>query len=117
MADTSRFIPWIGVTAAGFGLGQIYTLSSDRRRTLQVRQGIGLTGAFFILRGINVYGDPFRWATQKSSASNTVKRGVDSRTFGAWRIDQSQFVERTESIRLWLAIMTTPNAVTSQFGK
>jgi hypothetical protein len=30
--------------------------------------GLGLTAAFFLLRAINVYGDPVRWSTQKSAA-------------------------------------------------
>jgi hypothetical protein len=61
-------IPWIGVTAAGFGLGQIYGWPSDRRRTFLLRLGIGLTSGFVILRAINIYGDPSRWTTQHSSA-------------------------------------------------
>jgi uncharacterized membrane protein len=61
-------IPWVGVTAAGYGLGQIYAWTSARRRTLLVRAGLGLTAAFVILRSINVYGDPVRWTAQKSAA-------------------------------------------------
>jgi uncharacterized membrane protein len=61
-------IPWVGVTAAGYGLGQIYSWASDRRRSFLLRTGLGLTAAFVILRGVNVYGDPFRWSTQKSAA-------------------------------------------------
>jgi uncharacterized membrane protein len=61
-------IPWIGVTAAGYGLGQIYTLPAQRRKAFLLPAGIVLTLAFFILRAINVYGDPLRWTTQKSAA-------------------------------------------------
>ncbi len=61
-------IPWVGVTAAGYGLGQIYSWPSDRRRTFLLRAGLGVTAAFLILRGINIYGDPVRWSTQKSAA-------------------------------------------------
>src|SRR5579863_641289 len=60
-------IPWVGVTAAGYGLGQIYGWTFDRRRAFLLSLGIGLTSAFVVLRGINVYGDPVRWATQKSA--------------------------------------------------
>jgi uncharacterized membrane protein len=60
-------IPWIGVTAAGYGLGQIYSWPADRRRSFLLRLGLGLTAAFFILRTINLYGDPFRWSAQRSS--------------------------------------------------
>ncbi len=61
-------IPWVGVTAAGYGLGQIYSWPTARRRAFLLRLGIGLTAAFFILRGINHYGDPQHWTTQKSAA-------------------------------------------------
>jgi uncharacterized membrane protein len=59
-------IPWIGVTAAGFGLGAIYNWDAARRRTFLVRLGLGLTAAFVILRAINLYGDPVPWSTQRS---------------------------------------------------
>lgn len=61
-------IPWIGVTAVGYGLGQVFALDTDRRRTFLLRTGLGITAAFVILRGINIYGDPVRWTTQKSAA-------------------------------------------------
>jgi uncharacterized membrane protein len=60
-------IPWIGVTAAGYALGQIYEWTAERRRQWLVRTGIGWTVAFILLRGINVYGDPNRWSAQKSA--------------------------------------------------
>ena len=61
-------IPWVGVTAAGYGLGQIYSWASGRRRTFLLRVGVGLTTAFVVLRGLNFYGDPVRWTTQKAAA-------------------------------------------------
>jgi uncharacterized membrane protein len=72
---TYPLIPWVGVTAAGYGLGQIYgsgssstsAWTSDRRKAFLLRLGIGLTAAFVILRGINIYGNPVRWSTQKSA--------------------------------------------------
>ena len=60
-------IPWVGVTAAGYGLGQVYSWTSERRKGFLLRLGIGLTAAFIVLRGINIYGDPLRWTTQKSA--------------------------------------------------
>jgi uncharacterized membrane protein len=61
-------IPWVGVTAVGYSLGQIYAWAPDRRRTFLLRAGLGVTAAFVLLRGINVYGDPVRWSAQKSAA-------------------------------------------------
>jgi uncharacterized membrane protein len=60
-------VPWIGVTAAGYGLGQIYSWPAERRRTFLLRLGFGLSVGFIVLRAINIYGDPQRWATQKST--------------------------------------------------
>ena len=60
-------IPWIGVTAAGFSLGQIYNWDTDRRRTFLLRLGVALTLAFLALRGLNIYGDAARWMPQHSA--------------------------------------------------
>lgn len=61
-------IPWIGVTAVGYGLGNIYHWTPDRRRTFLLSVGIALTAAFLIVRRINLYGDPIRWSHQRSGA-------------------------------------------------
>jgi uncharacterized membrane protein len=65
-------IPWVGVTAVGFGLGQIYSWASQRRRAFLWRAGLGAVAAFVILRGVNVYGDPLRWSRQKSAAFTVI---------------------------------------------
>lgn len=65
-------IPFIGVTAVGYSLGQIYSWPCDRRRTFLWRAGLASTAAFVLLRAINVYGDPARWAPQKSAALTVV---------------------------------------------
>lgn len=65
-------IPWIGVTAVGYGLGQVYKWSTERRRAFLLRVGFALTAAFVVLRAINVYGDPAPWASQASSALTVV---------------------------------------------
>ena len=57
-------IPWVGVTAVGYGLGEIYRWDGARRRALLLRMGLALTAAFVVLRAVNVYGDPNRWAVQ-----------------------------------------------------
>jgi uncharacterized membrane protein len=59
-------VPWMGVTAAGYGLGQVFDWTPERRRNLLLRMGAGLTAAFAILRLANVYGDPSRWTVQQS---------------------------------------------------
>ncbi|MEO6222041.1 MAG: heparan-alpha-glucosaminide N-acetyltransferase domain-containing protein, partial [Vicinamibacterales bacterium] len=60
-------IPWIGVTAAGFGLGQIYAWDADRRRVFLLQLGVALSLGFVILRYLNGYGDSARWTMQTSA--------------------------------------------------
>jgi len=59
-------IPWVGVMAAGYGLGRVVDWSPARRKNFLLWLGIGLTAAFIVLRAINLYGDPSRWSAQKS---------------------------------------------------
>jgi uncharacterized membrane protein len=60
-------IPWIGVTAVGYGLGQVYGWDTERRRAFLLRLGLALSVAFIVIRWINVYGDPSHWMEQKSA--------------------------------------------------
>jgi uncharacterized membrane protein len=65
-------IPWIGVTAVGFGLGQLYGWEPARRRALLLRLGVALSAAFILLRAINIYGDASHWASQRSTVMTVV---------------------------------------------
>lgn len=60
-------IPWVGVLAAGYSFGAVYRWEAARRRRVLFRLGAGLLLAFVVLRGLNVYGDPSRWSTQKNA--------------------------------------------------
>jgi uncharacterized membrane protein len=57
-------IPWIGVTAVGFALGQVFLWPAERRRRWLLRVGLGAVVAFVALRAIGVYGNPLPWARQ-----------------------------------------------------
>ena len=59
-------VPWIGVMAAGYAFGTVYTLETDRRVRIVLRVGLALTAAFIVIRAINVYGDPSRWSVQST---------------------------------------------------
>jgi uncharacterized membrane protein len=48
-------IPWVGVMAAGFAFGKLL-LRSDRRKWI-LTLGVSATILFFVLRGINLYGN------------------------------------------------------------
>lgn len=60
-------IPWVGVTALGYGLGQVYAWEPERRRRFLLRAGLAVTAAFVVLRAINRYGDPVPWTAQKTA--------------------------------------------------
>lgn len=60
-------VPWIGVMAIGYVFGILYTQRSEERRGAILTLGALLTGAFVLLRALNVYGDPTPWAGQRDS--------------------------------------------------
>lgn len=60
-------VPWVGVTAVGYCLGQVYRWEPARRRRFLVRMGAALIVAFLALRFVNVYGDPSRWSVQRTT--------------------------------------------------
>ncbi|MEP6848692.1 MAG: heparan-alpha-glucosaminide N-acetyltransferase domain-containing protein, partial [Acidobacteriota bacterium] len=60
-------IPWIGVMAAGYALGSVYSWDAEKRRRWLLRTGLVAIALFVILRSSNIYGDPSRWATQPTS--------------------------------------------------
>ena len=57
-------VPWIGVTAVGYGLGRVLTRPPAQRRLVLRRTGTALVVAFVALRALNVYGDPRPWVVQ-----------------------------------------------------
>ena len=62
-------LPWIGVMILGFCLGSLYKsdVSSNTRRPWLLGIGLGALLLFFILRGINLYGDLVPWSNQKNT--------------------------------------------------
>ena len=58
-------IPWVGVTAVGYALARVFTWEPERRRKFLLVAGLACVAGFIALRGINVYGDPVRWASHE----------------------------------------------------
>lgn len=54
-------VPWIGVMAAGYAFGRILILEPNRRTRICFSIGLGAMALFLLLRGFNLYGDPFPW--------------------------------------------------------
>ena len=57
-------VPWFAVMAGGYCFGQVFLLPPDARRRILLRTGSAMTVAFFVLRGINMYGDASKWSAK-----------------------------------------------------
>ena len=61
------FLPWTGLMMLGYCLGKVLRNENTAyRKRFLVVAGISTIALFIILRFINIYGDPFRWSTQRS---------------------------------------------------
>jgi uncharacterized membrane protein len=63
---TYTLLPWIGVMGAGFCFARLFALEQAVRQRWMMRIGLAATAGFFLLRGINLYGDPAPWSQQRS---------------------------------------------------
>lgn len=59
-------IPWMGVIALGYFIGQIFSLPEKPRRAYLWGTGLVFVLLFMIIRYINVYGDPNTWSIQEN---------------------------------------------------
>lgn len=68
-SDTFRFyidypvIPWIAVMSLGYCVGALYDKNFDASKRKKILNIIGFSAIalFFIVRGINIYGNPTKW--------------------------------------------------------
>lgn len=60
-------VPWLGIMLIGFAAGKLFELPAATRKALFLKIGLAALALFIIVRSINVYGDSFEWAKQKSS--------------------------------------------------
>jgi uncharacterized membrane protein len=59
-------VPWLGIIMAGFGCGQLFELSPEKRKKIFLQIGAVALLLFVIIRFVNIYGDPLRWSVQKT---------------------------------------------------
>ncbi|MDO5969952.1 heparan-alpha-glucosaminide N-acetyltransferase domain-containing protein [Flavivirga aquimarina] len=67
-------IPWIGLMVLGYCLGSLYKKEFDitiRKKWLLVL-GFGAIVSFFIIRGINIYGDLVPWVVQDTNTKTVL---------------------------------------------
>jgi uncharacterized membrane protein len=63
-----QIIPWAGVMALGYCLGNIFANGFDvvRRKKILLQLGVGSWILFIIIRSINMYGNLYPWTTEAS---------------------------------------------------
>jgi uncharacterized membrane protein len=62
-------VPWVGVMAAGYAFGVVYSMEATRRRRLLLQIGAAAVVLFLVLRALNVYGDPRPWEVPPDATS------------------------------------------------
>lgn len=60
-------IPWFGIMLTGFAVGRLFERPVDERKALLLKIGLASLVLFLVVRGLNVYGDPFPWGQQKNA--------------------------------------------------
>ncbi|RPD42752.1 DUF1624 domain-containing protein [Chitinophaga barathri] len=57
------FLPWVGIMMLGYGLGRLFQpdVTVATRKQVLITAGLAMIGSFFVLRAVNVYGDPRPW--------------------------------------------------------
>ena len=59
-------LPWLGIMLVGFATGQLFTYTSNKRKSIFAKIGVAALLLFLVVRGINIYGDSLRWSIQKN---------------------------------------------------
>jgi uncharacterized membrane protein len=60
-------VPWLGIMLAGFATGKLFELPQPERKKIFIKIGLSALVLFVLIRFINVYGDPVKWAVQKNN--------------------------------------------------
>ncbi len=61
------FLAWSGLMMLGYCFGRLFlSVEGQQRKKMLISLGLGMIFFFAILRYTNVYGNPFKWGTQKN---------------------------------------------------
>jgi uncharacterized membrane protein len=60
-------LPWLGIMLVGFASGKLFELDEPKRKKTFLQLGLTSLALFIIIRVINIYGDSFPWARQKTN--------------------------------------------------
>lgn len=59
-------VPWLGIMLVGFAAGRLFDYRANKRKIIFAKIGATALALFLVVRGINIYGDPLQWSTQKN---------------------------------------------------
>ena len=65
-------VPWVGVMAAGYAFGQVFTVDTGVRRRLCFQIGGAAVALFVLLRLVDVYGDPRHWEASRAPVATLI---------------------------------------------
>lgn len=65
-------LPWIGIMALGYGLGEVYRWPAASRRRFLLGLSAAMLCTFVVLRTFNVYGDPRPWVPHDTFTSSAM---------------------------------------------
>lgn len=67
-------IPWPGIMLLGYCMGSLFVPGYDaaKRRSLLVKTGLAAVLLFFVIRGINIYGDLVPWKQQNNLSATVI---------------------------------------------
>jgi len=83
LAVLYSIVPWIGVMAAGYAFGAVITMEPRRRDNTCVAIGVAAIALFFLLRTIDVYGDPRHWHVTAPTRLPTFFRYINTTKYPA----------------------------------
>lgn len=69
-------IPWVGVMAAGYAFGKLFTINADRRKRILIILGTCSLLLFVVIRYFNIYGDKSIW-TYQGNIHRTILSFID----------------------------------------
>ncbi len=70
-------LPYLGMMLLGFCMGRIFGFEYSRRRRILLVSGVLMLLTFVILRGLNLYGDPYSWSVQGKGTIYTIMSFVN----------------------------------------
>ncbi|MEH6591415.1 MAG: heparan-alpha-glucosaminide N-acetyltransferase domain-containing protein [Halioglobus sp.] len=65
-------LPWVGVMFLGYGTAYIFKLPARQSDAYLLRAGVIMVVGFFLLRTLDIYGDPNPWSTSDAGIQATV---------------------------------------------